>query len=265
MLGTLAPEFWPMVGRLAAVVGGGALLALLTHNLTGRSTGRNTATAVRASLWPRFWVWCAIAAGITLIVGFDGGIFALGMAVGGIFAFRELFPALRRGPTPVASGTAAAFCLALIWVGLPLTLLVLLRNRPDGFGVVAWVFMVVAFSDILAMVGGLLAGRTPFMASVSPGKTVEGLVAGLAGGLLAAWLVGFALPNARLAPYLFASLALSVAGVVGDLAASAVKRRAGLKDFGAALPGHGGVMDRLDSLLGAAPVAYLIVRFGGLS
>lgn len=265
MAGNLAPEFWPMAGRVLAAVGGGAFLILLARGLPRRSAGGDAAKTGLASLWPRFWVWCVIAVGMIVIVGLGGGVFALGMAAIGGFAFRELFVALRLGSTPAAPGRVAAFCIALSWVGLPLILLVLLRNRPDGFGVVAWVFMVVALSDVLSMFGGLLAGRTPFAASVSPGKTVEGLLAGLAGAIVGALLVRFALPNAGLAPYLLASLALCVAGVAGGFAASAVKRRAGLKDFSAVLPGHGGVMDRLDSVLAAAPVAYVIVGFGGLS
>lgn len=265
MAGNLAPEFWLLTVRLAAAAGCGALLILLTRLLPGRPAGGDAAKAGRASLWPRFWVWCAIAAGLILIAGAGSGAFALGMAAIGVFAFRELFAALRRGSSRSAPGGAAAFCIALSWVGLPLVLLVLLRNRPDGFAVVAWVFTVVALSDILAMFGGLLIGRTPVMASVSPTKTVEGLVAGFVGAVAGALLVRFALPSAGLAPYLLASLALCLAGVAGGFAASAVKRRAGLKDFSAALPGHGGVMDRLDSVLAAAPVAYLIVRFWGLS
>ncbi len=260
--GNLAPEFWPLAGRVMAAVGGGALLTLLMRGLPRHPAGGDAANAGRASLWPRFWVWCAIAIGMILIGGVGGVVFALGMATIAVLAYRELFSALQRGASPVASGTVTSSCIALVWVGLPLTLLVLLRNRPDGFGIVAWVIIVVPLSDVLAMFGGLLVGRTPLMISMSPGKTLEGLVSGFIGGILGALLVRFTLPDVALAPYLIASLALCVAGVTGDFAASAVKRRAGLKDFSSILPGHGGVMDRLDSILAAAPVAYLIVWLG---
>ncbi len=266
LTGMLHPEFWPVVSRLSAVVGICAVLILVTRRWPSGSADDAAARAQRAaghaSMWPRFYVWCAIIAGMAVIIGLGGAVFAAGMLVVGVFAFRELYAALRRGFEPFVEGNGAAACAALAWVGAPLVLLVLLRNQPNGFGVVCWVFIVVAFSDIFAMFGGLIAGRTRFMPSMSPAKTVEGLIAGVAGGLGGALMIRFALPDSGLTAYLFASFVLIVAGIVGDLAASAVKRRVGLKDFGSALPGHGGVMDRLDSTLAAAPVAYVLATFG---
>lgn len=117
-------------------------------------------------------------------------------------------------------------------------------------GVFAFLFLVTAACDGFSQVTGQLIGRVKLAPRVSPRKTVEGL----AGGLIAAVVVALLLrdmvgagPPAAVAIALLAG----VAGLVGDLAASWVKRRAGIKDFSAALPGQGGFLDRFDSLLGA--------------
>ena len=105
------------------------------------------------------------------------------------------------------------------------------------------------------------------MPSVSPGKTIEGSLAGLAFAIAGAWLyVEFLLePYAQLSLPPFAVLAfgflISVAAQTGDLAESLLKRDAGVKDSGALLPGHGGALDRFDSLLFTLPVAYFFLRY----
>jgi len=120
--------------------------------------------------------------------------------------------------------------------------------------------MVTQLSDVLQYVAGKLWGRTPVAPSVSPGKTVEGLVIG---GLSAAacgaalwWATPFPLPVAGLM-----ALMLVLTGFLGGLVMSAVKRSLGAKDWGAGIPGHGGVLDRLDSLLFSAPLFFHVTGF----
>jgi phosphatidate cytidylyltransferase len=118
-----------------------------------------------------------------------------------------------------------------------------------------FLYLIVVLVDAFAQVGGQLFGRRPWLQTISPRKTLEGAV----GGFLAC-LVGAGLFQA-LVPLRFswtAALAILIAmcGNLGDLAFSALKRSAGLKDFGALLPAHGGVLDRFDSLLFSAPVFY---------
>jgi phosphatidate cytidylyltransferase len=149
----------------------------------------------------------------------------------------------------------------LVHLALPLVLLVLLRHRPDGFTAFAWIFLVVCFNDVMAMFGGLLVGRTPLLPAISPAKTLEGTLLGLVGAMGAAALMRFGFPAQSATAYYAGSLAIALAGCAGDLAASALKRAAGAKDFGTSLPGHGGVMDRLDSLLFAIPVGYVLLMF----
>jgi len=140
---------------------------------------------------------------------------------------------------------------ALAW---PLfTIVVLLALGASWYlpsQVFAFLFLVTAACDGFSQVAGQLVGRVKLAPRVSPRKTVEGL----AGGLVAAVVVGLLLRDvlgAGLQATVAIALLTGVAGLAGDLAASWVKRRAGIKDFSAALPGQGGFLDRFDSLLGA--------------
>ena len=118
-------------------------------------------------------------------------------------------------------------------------------------------------SDVFALFGGTLFGKRKLLPRVSPNKTVEGAISGLAGGIFAGAVI-FALQalwgmSIGLAANLALGLILSVFGQLGDLFASALKRYCGIKDFGKLLPGHGGMLDRVDSVLFCAPVVYLFL------
>ncbi len=153
-------------------------------------------------------------------------------------------------PAPAAwaalGGAAIALpCLAVLW----------LAGEVGRLGLL-WLFLTVWATDTGAFLAGRLLGGPRLAPSLSPNKTW----AGLAGGLAAAALVGWA--YVRLsggAPALVpASIALSVAAQLGDLAESAAKRRFGVKDSGHLIPGHGGLLDRLDGMLGASALAWLV-------
>jgi len=110
--------------------------------------------------------------------------------------------------------------------------------------------------DAAAYYGGRALGRHKLAPTISPNKTVEGSIAGLAGSTIAGvalgtWLLGSSMPFLAVA-----SVAAAIAGQIGDLAESALKRSSGVKDSSSLLPGHGGMLDRLDSLIFAAPVFY---------
>lgn len=147
----------------------------------------------------------------------------------------------------------------VVYIPLLLSLVVLLRATPDG---ATWIFLlcaVVFAGDTAALYAGTLWGRHKLCPSISPGKTVEGALGGLAANLL----VGIAgkalfLPGVEWATCLLFALGAGLAGQVGDLFESELKRAAGIKDSGNLLPGHGGVLDRIDALLFATPVAYAV-------
>ncbi|MCU0538455.1 MAG: phosphatidate cytidylyltransferase [Desulfobacterales bacterium] len=146
----------------------------------------------------------------------------------------------------------------LCYIPLPLALLILLRLSPEG---TTWVFLLCAVifaGDTAALYAGTAWGRRKLSPAISPGKTVEGAAAGLAANLVVAligkWLF---LPALDWGSCLLFALAAGIMGQVGDLFESQMKRVSNVKDSGAILPGHGGVLDRIDALLFAAPVAYL--------
>jgi len=147
--------------------------------------------------------------------------------------------------------------LGLVYIPLLLSHLVLIRSQADG---ISWVFLplcVVFSGDTVAYYAGTYLGRHKLCPAVSPGKTWEGAIGGLAAslgaGALYKWLFLRELPWV---PGLLLFAAIAVAGQVGDLFESELKRVAGVKDSGVLLPGHGGMLDRIDALLFAAPVAY---------
>lgn len=129
-----------------------------------------------------------------------------------------------------------------------------------------WLLFALALNwiaDSFAYLGGRATGRHKMAPLLSPGKTWEGAAWSMAGSLLFGWLfLGYFAPERSVAEVLLLSAAVNVAGQVGDLAESALKRGAGRKDSGQLLPGHGGWLDRMDSSLFAMPVAFLwLTRF----
>lgn len=125
---------------------------------------------------------------------------------------------------------------------------------------VLFLVLVSQMSDVLQYVSGKLLGRHPIARTVSPGKTVEGFVIGGAGAVGIGALLSFLTPFGPLGGLLLATVVV-VAGFVGGLVMSAVKRSLGAKDWGQTLPGHGGVLDRLDSLVLSAPIFFHLVVF----
>ncbi len=147
----------------------------------------------------------------------------------------------------------------VVYIPLMLSLVVLLRATAEG---ATWIFLlcsVVFAGDTAALYAGSLWGRHKLCPSISPGKTIEGAL----GGLTANLVVGAAgkalfLPGVEWGSCLLFALGAGLAGQAGDLFESELKRAAGVKDSGRLLPGHGGVLDRIDALLFAAPVAYAV-------
>jgi phosphatidate cytidylyltransferase len=155
-------------------------------------------------------------------------------------------------PRRVWAGAGVLYAGALV-VGLAL-----LRASPAyGLPAILWLFAVVWGTDVAAYFGGRLIGGPKLWPSVSPGKTRSGALTGLfVGALLGAFLaLAVAPPGVRLIPMLAVGLAVSAFSQLGDLFESAMKRRAGVKDSSHLIPGHGGLMDRLDAFIAATAIA----------
>ncbi len=228
-------EFWPLGrpfgvgGALRWELGLGALVLLVGAYLgPGRFSG-------------------ALGAAVLLVV--VGGVIRAAATSGG--------ESLR-----TALGATVWAILALLYIPWLLGYMVLLRDSgPGALGLhrAAGALAVVWVGDVVAFLGGGIFGRNRLATPISPGKTVEGAVAAVVAGagaaaLLSAWM---ALPAWAA---ILTGVALGAAGLAGDLWESLVKRAAAVKDSGTTVPGHGGVLDRFDSLLLGAPVAYWLLE-----
>lgn len=165
---------------------------------------------------------------------------------------------LLRGPRPEAPARIGHMLAAIVFVGSGLLALALLREAPGGRGWAAAVLIGTWANDSAAFFTGRAWGRHKLLAVVSPGKTWEGFLGGALGGVMALLAVrGFLLP--ALAPVHCVALAglMGLFGPLGDLSKSMLKRAYHVKDAGRILPGHGGMLDRIDAVLFNAPVVLL--------
>lgn len=193
-------------------------------------------------------------------------------------AFFFLALAMRREPLAGGFPAAAAAAFGYVYIVVPLTMLVQLRQQGSGAFLILYALIVVWTGDTVAYYTGRALGRHKLAPRISPGKTWEGTVgsfvgavvagtavfaysASISGGLESVGLLarsqGYTPPVLPpLWQFALLSACINVAAQIGDLAESLIKRGAGVKDSGALLPGHGGLLDRIDALLFAAPVLW---------
>jgi phosphatidate cytidylyltransferase len=163
-----------------------------------------------------------------------------------------------RHGAPLVHGAAAGM-LAPVYIGLPLGALVGIHQLAGREGVLTLIATVAA-SDTFQYYSGRTFGKRPLAPTISPKKTIEGAIGGFVLAPLA--LVAIAhwwLPRLNPAAVWVAGLGMVMAGIAGDLFESSFKRAAGMKDSGSLIPGHGGVLDRIDALLFCAPLFYLLL------
>lgn len=153
-------------------------------------------------------------------------------------------------------GDWAATLMGSAYVGGMLSYYVLLRDLQQGLAWVAVAMLTTWIADTAAYTAGKALGRRPFFPRVSPRKTLEGAIGGVAAGALTGAGIGVYFLGLSWLPAVALGLLTAVAGTFGDLAESLLKRQAGAKDSGNLIPGHGGALDRVDSLLFAAVAVY---------
>lgn len=206
------------------------------------------------------------AEGVAMWWPFAGAIWLVAMLAWILFT---------RLPEARPMGAAAVTTLAVLYAGALPAFLVVIRHAtfgPNSWPAAMLVFfplVVIWVCDTFAMFGGKLMGGPKLWPAVSPGKTRSGGAAGVVGAVLVGALFGWVVfprtgIEAGVGSVLVIAAVLSVVGQVGDLVESAFKREVGVKDSGTVIPGHGGVLDRLDSLYFAIPVTAALYRFFGI-
>jgi len=219
------------------------------------------------------WEWARLCAGGELRAGGVLLIVGVGLAVGAVAL------------TDVRVGSAIALCGAAVvwgvewrqsraaprwmaagclWVALPCIFLLWLEQKDsDGRNTLLWVFALVWATDIGAYAVGRLIGGPQLAPRWSPRKTWSGLLGGIGCAAIAGWVTARALGAAPVLPLILLSAGLAVVEQFGDLAESVAKRRFGVKDASSLIPGHGGLLDRLDGLLAVIPAVALLTWVGG--
>jgi len=183
----------------------------------------------------------------------------LPLALIGAFGFM-IFSNVKRSMSDLAITV-----LGLLYIPLTFAFMKLILGLEYGRFYILFVFCGAFISDTCAFLVGSKFGKTKLAPDISPNKTIEGSIGGII-GVLAAFtilaIVGkYSLDiNVNIVYWLFVGLVASVAGQFGDLTASAIKRYCKIKDFGNIMPGHGGILDRFDSLMFVAPIVYIFIK-----
>ncbi|UWG98518.1 phosphatidate cytidylyltransferase [Dehalobacter sp. DCM] len=226
-----------------------ALLGLREFLYIGRKAG----FIIRQ--WPMV-VFCTI-----WLIVFVSGLKEWLLPLGVVWLMLTLGSYALRYPNVSLEKVAYSF-LALIYPVFMFTFLESLRGLPDGLYWCFFVFAMVWLTDTGAFFVGITLGKHKLVPKVSPNKSVEGAIGGLAMALisgLAFWLIT---DIGSLPGILVLSLLTSMVSQIGDLFESALKRTAGVKDSGKLIPGHGGILDRFDSFLFALPLVYYAIQLG---
>ena len=263
---------------LAAVAGVVALLTIHEFLKLTESYG------VQPLTWPTYlftgllFVMLAVGAGgDTPLLSTGKFLVALGFTAA-IAPFIFLTRAMRDEPLRSGYPAASASVFAFTYIALPLGMLVQLRQQWAGAFYLLYLLLVVWAGDIFAYFVGKSMGRHLMAPRISPKKTWEGAVASVIASVAVGWLLFqyalplssallhaglierrdglFGLEQPAIGPVIVLTIILNVAAQLGDLVESLIKRGAGVKDSGALLPGHGGMLDRIDALLFAAPVLW---------
>ena len=181
--------------------------------------------------------------------------------LGGVMSTFALAFALKAISEARAAATAAvsATVMGALWIGGGLAFLILLRDLPHGRLALVTVLVAVWAGDTFAYFAGRLIGRRKMAPAMSPGKTWEGFVFGSAATIFVAFAALYTQNFLTIVQSILLGVVLAVAGPMGDLFESLLKRDAGVKDSGTLLGAHGGMLDRLDAFLFAAPAAYFTI------
>jgi phosphatidate cytidylyltransferase len=241
-------------GRVPTILGV-TLLAIFAFKEFARASG----------LYRDWWMTGAVYAGIVAVGvaslmshprGEEPGTGWYGLFVAvPVFAIALtlLIPILRNR----ARGELQKMSLAIvgfIYIGWMFGHLGFLANATNAYGFLCYIIFATELNDVAAFTFGKLFGRHPLRSEISPKKTWEGALGALAVSMLLPWLLRFSFPFFGTWQLILTGLIVGIGGQLGDLSISLIKRDIGTKDMGTALPGHGGILDRIDSLIYVAPL-----------
>jgi phosphatidate cytidylyltransferase len=203
------------------------------------------------------WKWLGVVLGVILPLAAYWGGMASQALVTGMIALMFAAGIFARGDLSLSLARAAYTLLGVLYVSWLLTHVLLLRLLVEGQFYVLYVFLVVWLGDAAALYIGSMVGRHKLAPSVSPRKTVEGAVGGVLGSVAGALLGKLWLIDGQSLVHCFIlGGMLAVLGQLGDLSESLLKRSTGVKDSGQLIPGHGGILDKVDGILFSAPAMY---------
>src|SRR5207253_391742 len=242
------------LGRIPTIVGV-TLLAIYAFKEFARASG----------LYRDWWITGAVYAGI-VTVGISSvishprgqepgtGWYGFFVAVP-VFAIALilLIPILRNR----ARGELQRMSLAIVgfvYIGWMFGHLGFLANARNAYGFLCYIIFATELNDVAAFTFGRLFGHHPLRSQISPNKTWEGALGALAVSMVLPWVLRFSFPFFGATQLILTGLIVGIGGLLGDLSISLIKRDIGTKDMGAAIPGHGGILDRIDSLIYVAPL-----------
>src|ERR1700736_4798087 len=242
------------LGRIPTIVGV-TLLAIYAFKEFARASG----------LYRDWWMTGAVYAGIVAVgiaslishprgeepgTGWDGFFVAVPVFA---IALILLIPILHNR----ALGGLQRMSLAIVgfvYIGWMFGHLGFLANARNAYGFLCFVIFATAVCDVAAFTFGKIFGRRPLRSEISPNKTWEGAIGAFAVGMILPWVLRFSFPFFGPRELILAGLIVGIGGQLGDLSISVIKRDIGTKDMAATIPGHGGIFDRIDSLIYAAPL-----------
>ena len=207
--------------------------------------------------------WLLPAAAVLMGLGALGGESVLHatflISVAGWIIFELVFTPKNE----LSKFTSLGFGLfGMVWIIWSLAHMTLIKDLPGGTALLFYLLFVISFSDIFAYFGGKRFGKSMLAPKISPKKTWEGCFFGVLGGGIVGAFFGEIIMSMFWINAMFLAIVLTVLGQLGDLIESKIKRLCNVKDSGTILPGHGGILDRIDGHMFAAPFFYYLLKLG---
>ena len=248
-----------LLGRTAFIIGV-ALLAIFGFKEYARATG----------LYEDWWMTGLVYLGIVLLaaashvqdprLGHDGW-YGLFMALPAYVIGAILLVPIFRNKSKGQLQRIALAIVGFMYFGWMFSHLGFLANAQYAYGYILYLLFAVEINDVAAFTCGKICGKHKLRENISPKKTLEGAIGALVISVGLAWALSFSFPHFALWEVLLAGFIVGVGGQLGDLVISYIKRDIGIKDMGAVIQGHGGILDRVDSMIFVAPIFFHVVRW----